>query len=123
MKIALPVNSLGEIDGHFGHCEYYDVFTITDQHEISDTERIQSESGCGCKSNIAVTLAQKGVTTMLAGGIGQGAINVLNHAGIDVIRGCSGNAKNNVLLFLTGKIQDGGSSCEHHHGEGHNCNH
>ena len=124
MKIAVPVNSMNEIDGHFGHCEYYDVFTISGDNEISEVERITSENGCGCKSNIAVTLAHKGVTIMLAGGIGQGAINVLNHAGINVIRGCSGSAKNNVLLYLEGKINDGGSSCDHHeHGEGHQCNH
>ena len=36
--------------------------------------------------------ASDGVTVMLAGGIGGGAINVLNNSGIEVIRGCSGDA-------------------------------
>ena len=36
MKIAVPVNSMNEIDGHFGHCEYYDVFTISGDNEISN---------------------------------------------------------------------------------------
>ncbi len=124
MKIAVPVNSNNEIDGHFGHCEFYDVFTISGKNEIIEVQRITSEQGCGCKSNIAGTLAQNGVKTMLAGGIGQGAINVLNQAGINVIRGCSGNAEKNVLLYVQGKINDGGSTCEHHeHPGGHECNH
>jgi len=65
---------------------------------------------------------------MLAGGIGGGAINVLNSTGIEVVRGCSGNATELVKQFIAGLIVDSGSSCqqhEHHHGEGHEhvCNH
>lgn len=122
MKIAVPVNSSNEIDGHFGHCEFYDVFTISEKNEIIDIQRITSEQGCGCKSNIAGTLAQNGVTTMLAGGIGQGAINVLNQAGIAVVRGCTGDAKEVVKLFVAGKVVDGGHTCTQH-SHGHECNH
>jgi len=89
MKIAVPVTSDNQIDGHFGHCESYSVFTITDKREISDNKSVKSPQGCGCKSDIASVLAADGVTVMLAGGIGGGAINVLNNSGIDVIRGCS----------------------------------
>ena len=34
-----------------------------------------------------------GVSLMLAGNMGSGAVNVLNSQGIDVVRGCSGNVK------------------------------
>jgi predicted Fe-Mo cluster-binding NifX family protein len=63
---------------------------------------------------------------MLAGGIGGGAINVLNNSGIEVIRGCSGDAKEVVKLYLSGLVEDSGSSChqhEAHHDQGHNCSH
>jgi predicted Fe-Mo cluster-binding NifX family protein len=126
MKIAVPVTSDNNIDSHFGHCESYSVFTITENNEISDTKRVESPQGCGCKSDIASVLASDGVTVMLAGGIGAGAINVLNNSGIEVIRGCSGNALETVKLFLSGSVSDSGSSChqhEAHHREGHQCSH
>jgi predicted Fe-Mo cluster-binding NifX family protein len=130
MKIAVPVTKENLIDGHFGHCESYSVFTISDNNEISEMKKVTSPEGCGCKSDKASVLAKDGVTVMLAGGIGGGAINVLNHHGIDVIRGCSGDASEVVKLYIDGLVEDSGSSCEQHqhhhenqHGEGHSCNH
>lgn len=118
-KIALPVTNNGQIDAHFGHCEFYKIFTVSDKNEIIDEEIIESVQGCGCKSNIADTLAKAGVTLMLAGGIGEGAINVLNGAGIKVIRGCSGNSIEVIKQYIDGKITDSGSSCHTHE---HQCN-
>lgn len=131
MKIAVPVTSENKIDGHFGHCESYGVFTISENKEITSIINFESPQGCGCKSDIASILAADGVTVMLAGGIGGGAINVLNNSGIEVIRGCSGNATEVVKLFLSGNVEDSGSSChqheghqhEGHHHDGHVCNH
>lgn len=114
MKIAVPVTSNNQIDDHFGHCEFYGIYTISEKNEIIDVQTIKSEQGCGCKSNIAGVLASHGVTIMLAGGIGGGAINVLNNSGIKVVRGCSGNAAEIVKLYVTGKINDSGESCAQH---------
>jgi predicted Fe-Mo cluster-binding NifX family protein len=125
-KIALPVTFSNMIDNHFGHCEMYSVYTISNTNEIEKIETINSEQGCGCKSNIAGVLAQQGVTLMLAGGIGNGAINVLSAQGIEVIRGCSGNAAEAVRNYLSGQLEDSGESCrqhEHHHEHGQECNH
>jgi predicted Fe-Mo cluster-binding NifX family protein len=125
MKIAVPITNENQIDSHFGHCESYGVFTISDTNEIADVKNVESPQGCGCKSDIASVLASDGVTMMLAGGIGGGAINVLNNNGIDVIRGCSGDAGEVVKLFLSGLLEDSGSSCHQHedyHENGHQCN-
>ncbi|MFQ3579273.1 MAG: NifB/NifX family molybdenum-iron cluster-binding protein [Bacteroidales bacterium] len=128
MKIAVPVTKSNQIDDHFGHCEYYNIYTISDSKEIVEVVTLKSEQGCGCKSNIASKLAALNVDTMLAGGIGSGAITVLNKAGITVIRGCAGDVVENVKKYLTGSIMDSGESClqhEHHHSHNHshNCNH
>ena len=126
MKIAVPITNLNQIDSHFGHCESYGVFTISENNEIAEIKNIQSPQGCGCKSDIASVLALDGVTIMLAGGIGGGAINVLNSSGIEVIRGCSGDATEVVKLYLTGLVEDSGRSChqhEEHNKHGHTCNH
>jgi predicted Fe-Mo cluster-binding NifX family protein len=127
-KIAVPVSIDNRVDEHFGHCEFYGIFTVNEKNEITDFTRIASASGCGCKSNIASELASMGVEYMLAGGIGAGAIQVLAASGIQVVRGCSGDASSVVSSWLEGRISDSGESClqhEQHHGQGHSheCNH
>jgi predicted Fe-Mo cluster-binding NifX family protein len=125
MKICVPVTRENTIDDHFGHCEFYNVFTVSEKGEITDIQTIESEQGCGCKSNIASVLAENGVTIMLAGGIGGGAVNVLNNSGIDVVRDCSGNPTEIVEQYVAGSIIDNGISCqqhESHHDNGHICN-
>ncbi len=128
MKIAVPVTSNNQVDDHFGHCNFYDVFAISKDNEITGLNRIPSLQGCGCKSNIASILAADGVKILLAGGIGNGAINVLNNAGISVVRGCNGDSAEVVKLYLLGSLTDSGESCHHHeshHAEdsGHVCSH
>lgn len=120
MKIALP--SRNEcIDDHFGHCEYFTVFTVdTLNKEILESVIIDSPAGCGCKSNIAQVLSSMGVNLMLAGNMGDGAVNVLKRSNIDVIRGCSGDVKTVALEYLNGKISDSGDSCHAHDHECHN---
>lgn len=118
MKIALPSRD-GVIDSHFGHCEYFTVFTVNES-EIIGEETVPSPAGCGCKSNIASVLADMGVNMMLAGNMGDGAVNVLNHSGIEVIRGCQGNIKDVALAWLSGTITDSGDSCHEHE---HECRH
>jgi predicted Fe-Mo cluster-binding NifX family protein len=123
-KIAIPTRN-NTVDGHFGHCEMYTVFTASG-NEIIHNEILPSPQGCGCKSDIAAVFQQMGVTTMLAGGIGQGAINVLNRHGINVIRGCSGDVNQVAELFIKGQLTDSGETCDHHdhhHDEGHTCHH
>jgi predicted Fe-Mo cluster-binding NifX family protein len=113
MKIALP-SYQNQIDEHFGHCEYFTVFTIDDQKNIFSEEKIASPAGCGCKSDIARILSEKGVKLMLAGYMGQGAVNVLNSHGIDVLCGCSGNVREVAEKWLAGDMKDSGMTCSQH---------
>jgi len=117
MKIALPSRG-NQIDNHFGHCEYFTVFTVdTAAKEIIDSQNVPSPAGCGCKSNIASILADMGVKVMLAGNMGEGAVRVLNNSGIEVLRGCSGDVKLAALKWLEGTLVDSGDSCHaHEHG-------
>ena len=116
MKIALPTNGT-EVDQHFGHCEFFTVFTTNEKKEIVSEELIQSPAGCGCKSNIVQTLSLSGISIMLAGNMGEGAVNVLNGHGIEVVRGCAGEVKTVARKWLDGDIGDSGAAChEHQHG-------
>lgn len=121
-KIALPTRN-GEIDDHFGHCEFYTIITVNEENQIVMTETIPSPQGCGCKSNIASKLQADGVTIMLAGNMGAGALNKLSACGIEVIRGCKGNVTDVVNAYLNGAIHDSGEGCHHHHDGDHQCQH
>ena len=122
-KIAVPTKE-NQVDDHFGHCDAYTVFSVNQKNQIEGAEIVTSPAGCGCKSNIATTLHQMGVTMMLAGNMGDGALNKLNNNGIDVLRGCTGNVRVVVENYLSGKTVDSGIGCRHHDhdGEGSTCN-
>jgi predicted Fe-Mo cluster-binding NifX family protein len=124
MKIALPTRG-NVVDDHFGHCEMYSVYNIDENNKIISSAILPSPQGCGCKSNIATVLKELGVSVMLAGNMGNGALNVLQSHGIDVYRGCSGDVLQVTEAFLSGKIGDSGEGCKshEHHGEEHQCSH
>lgn len=112
MKVAVPTRD-GHVDDHFGHCDHFMVFTIED-NAVSAKEKLESPEGCGCKSNIASVLKDQGVGVMLAGNIGQGAVDVLAASQIQVVRGCSGDIEELVGAWLAGKVKDNEIICDHH---------
>jgi predicted Fe-Mo cluster-binding NifX family protein len=122
MKIAVPTTHENTVDAHFGHCQFYTIFTTNDQKAVINTEVLPSPQGCGCKSNIASVLREKGIVVLLAGNMGNGAVNVINNQGIKVVRGCEGDINQVVANYLSGKVNDSGLTCSHHD-EGHDCNH
>lgn len=121
IKIAVPTRE-NRVDDHFGHCEQYTIFTVSDEKKIEKVETLPSPQGCGCKSNIASVFEQMGVTVLLAGNMGNGALNVLNSHGLKVTRGCSGAVQSVVESYLSGVISDSGESCNHH-SDDHQCSH
>ncbi|MDD3079765.1 MAG: NifB/NifX family molybdenum-iron cluster-binding protein [Paludibacter sp.] len=127
MKIAVPTKEGNRIDDHFGHCEFYTIYTISDDDKkVVDKQKLESPQGCGCKTDIAYDLEKMDVRVMLAGGIGQGAINKLAAQNIKVIRNCRGDVDVLINEYLAGNIVDGGQSCAahaNHEAEGHVCNH
>lgn len=122
MKIAVPTRN-NKVDDHFGHCESYTIFTIeTKSKTITKEEIIPSPTGCGCKSGVATMLREIGVTVMLAGNMGEGAMYKLSEEGIHVYRGCSGDIHNLILDFIEGNVTDSGLACHNHdHAEDHHC--
>ena len=70
------------------------------------------------KSSIVPQLARMGVSVMLAGNMGGGAVNILASNGIKVIRGCSGNVHEVARAWLAGSVNDSGTSCQSHNSRG-----
>lgn len=114
LKIAVPTVD-NHVDDHFGHCDHYTIFEIRDKKIVGE-ETLPAGEGCGCKSNIASVLREKGVTILLAGNMGDGAKNVLEAQQIRVVRGCSGDIRQLVNDFLAGKVCDSGVGCAGHEG-------
>ncbi len=117
MKIALPSNG-DQVDGHFGHCQYFTIFDIDSDNKIVGEQKLTPPAGCGCKSNIVPELSGLGVTVLLAGSMGMGAVNVLGQHGIKVVRGCAGGLREVTEAWLAGKVVDSGLGCDAHgHGD------
>ncbi|HUX42695.1 MAG TPA: DUF134 domain-containing protein [Rectinemataceae bacterium] len=127
MKIAVPSRN-GQVDEHFGHCKEFLVFRYEGGRLVAEPT-VASGDSCGCKSGIASELARAGVTHLVAGNMGEGALRVLGANGIVVTRGAVGDAAAAALAFAQGGIVDSGVGCashEHHgqgHEEGHSCEH
>ena len=110
-KIAVPITKNNQIEAHFRDCEFYEIYTFSNTNEILDLQLLDFEQGCCSKSNLVDVLKTRGVSFMLSASIGSKAINKLKKAGIDVIRGCSGDSADAILQFIEGKISDTGISC------------
>ena len=118
--IAIPTRGK-EIEDHFGQCAYYTIIKVTDNKVVS-REEFETHVGCGCKSNLTEILADKGVGFMIAGNMGQGAVNKISQAGIQVYRGCSGDVRELVEAYLEERVKDSGTTCAGHgESDGHVC--
>ena len=100
--IAVPTRTNRTVDDHFGHCAQFTLFNVNDEKAVQEAGIVFSPPGCGCKSNIVSVLRQKGVSILLAGSMGEGAVSVLQGHGIEVHRGCSGDAAKAVEAFVAG---------------------
>jgi len=125
MKIAIPTRN-NRVDDHFGHCENFTIFSVDPDKQIEYSEIFESPEGCGCRSDVAKQLRDKGVTVMLAGNMGAGAYNKISREGIKVYRGCSAEVRTVAEAFLEGNIIDSEESCHQHlgqHQHRHQCRH
>lgn len=116
MKIA--VASEGKtVAQHFGHCEGFNIFT-EQEGKITDSKFIPNP---GHKPGFLPNyLNDLGVNTIIAGGMGGGAIEIFNEKGIQVITGAAGDAEASVKRFIEGNLKSTGSVC-HEHQHSDNC--
>ena len=112
-KIAIPSRD-GQVDEHFGHCGYFTVLTIGPDKAVVAEETFTPPAECGCKSNLVNDLLAMGVTTLIAGNMGQGAATKLRQAGITVIRGASGAVHEAAKAWLAGNLADRDELCSSH---------
>ncbi len=120
MKIAATYQG-GNIFAHFGHTEQFKIYNVVDN--IVESSEVVDTNGSG-HGALAGFLQERGVDTLICGGIGAGAINALKDAGILVLGGVSGSADGAVALYLEGALKfNSNPTCSHHHDHehGHTC--
>lgn len=106
---------------HFGHSKYFKIYEV-EGTEVISSQVIETE-GSG-HSALAALLDEHGVDVLICGGIGDGAINALNQAEIEVCSGVSGDADEAVAFYLDGSLVSQGVNCDHHNSEEeHTCGH
>ncbi len=120
-KVAIPTRS-GNVDEHFGHCESFTIYTLDGAKNVTATDSFTPPPACGCKSNLVGTLKEMGVSTLLAGNMGQGAVMKLQQAGIQVLRGAAGPVREVLQAWLDGTLKDNQILCAAH-GHDHECLH
>ncbi|HDS00435.1 MAG TPA: ATPase [candidate division Zixibacteria bacterium] len=111
LKIAIPVER-GMLSPHFGHCTEF-AFIDADpvSKKIMRTEIVSApphQPGL-----LPQWLGETGCNIIIAGGMGNRAINLFNQRGIEVICGAPSQSPQALALeFLNGELQTCGNLCD-----------
>jgi len=110
MRIAMPTVG-GKLSMHFGHSEQFVLFDIEDQ-TVQKREALTPpahEPGL-----LPRWLKEKGVTIVIAGGMGGRAQTLFEQAGIHVICGAFSEEPEEVVdSYLKGTLETGDNACDH----------
>ena len=123
MRVAVTYDN-GNVFGHFGKTEQFKVYDIEDGKVVNSQILGTNGEGCGALAGI-LNIAD--VDALICGGIGGGAVNAIEEAGIKLYAGASGSTDAAVEALIAGTLEAiGEANCDHHdheHGEGHSCGH
>ena len=117
MRVATTYDN-GNIFMHFGRSEQFKIYDIQDGKVLN--EQVVGTGGTG-HGALAGLLANGGVDTLICGGIGGGAVQALQSAGIEIYAGVSGSADEAVGRLLAGELSPNSAANCAHHEHGHNC--
>jgi len=112
MRYAVPVNG-GMISPHFGHCEQFALYDVDEpKKEITNKEFVDSpEHQPGL---LPAWLAERGVSVIIAVGMGLRAQDIFQENGIEVVIGTlEGDPEKAVLSHLEGRLATGDNICDH----------
>ena len=108
MIIAIPFAE-DRVFQHFGKSEQFKLYDLK-----THTSQVLSTNGQG-HSSLCAWLMEQHADIVLCGGIGSGAVQMLRQNGIRVYPGNSGFCDVVLLRYAAGLLQEGDSTCSHHH--------
>ena len=118
--IAVPLQG-GVLCAHFGHCEEFAIVKVV-ENEIREIKTLTPpEHVPGLYPR---WVASFGVTDVIAGGMGQKAINLFNEQNINAFVGAPiDKAENLVNNFIAGNLSLNANYCNHDNDQQHACRH
>lgn len=109
-KIAIPAID-GKLSAHFGHCERFVFYTIEDG-KITKKEALAPPPHA--PGIIPQWVSDQGATRIIAGGMGQKAIELFNGRGVSVHVGAPLDATEAIVdSFLKGELDTSNNLCDH----------
>ncbi len=119
MKIAVSATGTtldAEVDPRFGRCKYL-IFVDTDTMEFKAQDNAASSAGGGAGIATGQSVVSNDAKAVLTGNVGPNAHSVLSQAGIRVMTGVSGTAREAVEAFKKGELKEtSGPTVEEHAG-------
>ena len=107
---AIPLEN-GRLCSHFGHCQQFALINV-DGKSINGNQLVTPpphEPGL-----LPGWLAERGVTNIMAGGMGQKALDLFEQNGISVNYGAQSKTPNELVQdWLNDSLQLSGNSCDH----------
>jgi predicted Fe-Mo cluster-binding NifX family protein len=112
MRIAIPLAD-GKLAIHFGHCQHFALVDVNvEEKKIEKREDVEApphQPGL-----LPPWLAERGVNTIIAGGMGQRAHGLFAEQGVQVIIGAPAEAPEKLIAdYLGGTLQAGANICDH----------
>jgi predicted Fe-Mo cluster-binding NifX family protein len=108
--IAVPTSN-GKLDGHFGHCKQFAMIEV-DEHTIKEIKYLDApphQPGL-----LPPWLAERGATDIIAGGMGQRAIDLFNNRGVNVFVGAPALSPEELVQgFLQNTLNFSANYCDH----------
>ncbi len=112
MRIAIPVSE-GVLAAHFGHCETFAMFDVEEEGNtvVAFNEVTPPPHAPGL---LPRWLAENGANVIIAGGMGQKAIQLFVQNGIKVFTGAPVAAPEMLVKdFIQGSLTTGTNLCDH----------
>jgi len=112
MRYAIPVSD-GVVATHFGHCEQFALIDVDEARKAIVGKEIIPSPGHE-PGLLPVWLVEKGVSVIIASGMGSRAQNLFKQNRIRVIIGAlEGDPERAVLDYISGTLATGDNICDH----------
>jgi len=109
-KIAIPIKN-GILDEHFGHCSHFALIEINNKTIVGES---QVEAPPHKPGLLPPWLAERGVTDVIAGGMGNRAIQLFNSNKINVFVGAPKLSSGELINgFLNETLDFTANNCNH----------
>ncbi|HPW18011.1 MAG TPA: NifB/NifX family molybdenum-iron cluster-binding protein [Candidatus Aminicenantes bacterium] len=109
MRIAISTDG-GSVSAHFGRCPSY---TLVDVEDGKVVERREIPNPGHSPGFLPAYLGERGVTTVIAGGMGPRAQGLFAENGIETIIGVEGPVDEVIDRFIRGALEPGRDLCDH----------